>query len=79
MRKDRNCGMMGYPQIVPGMMPMMPGYTNVSDINYDNYDNNSIQRMNNRINSLEQRISKLESIVNNGYSNNYNSSNYQMM
>lgn len=79
MKKDRNCGMMGYPQIVPGMMPMMPGYVNVPEVNYNNYDSVDTQRINSRLNSLEQRVSKLESIVNNGYSNNYNSSNYQMM
>lgn len=78
MKKDRNCGMMGYPQMVPGMMPMMP-YTNVPDITYNNYDNSDSQKINSRLNSLEQRVNKLESIVNNGYSNGYNSSNYQMM
>ena len=81
MKKDRNCGMNVYPNmmpvIMPGQMIPMPGEMNSVQIPQNNYNNNSLS---NQINSLEQRVRRLESIVNgSNYSSNYNSTNYQMM
>lgn len=94
MKKDRNCGNYPvYPQMVPyfgdmGAFEMAPqagmmSYPNYGMINPGSFQNVYGQTENsitNKLNSLEQRVNRLEKIVNNGnYSNNYNSSNYQMM
>lgn len=78
MKNKRNCSYpygMTYPNMMPGM-PMMTPPTMVQPYdnqipNNTNYDNNLV----NRINNLEKRVSALESM----YTNNYNSSNYQML
>ena len=89
MKKDRNCGMGAYPSmmpgyggmVMPGQMIPMPGvidYPMASSSN--NYSSSDLSSLSSRINNLEQRVSRLENYFNNGsYSNNYNSSNYQMM
>ena len=85
MKKDRNCGMgvqrgmvPNYPGMyMPGGIIPMSGMSYPSSSTMNNYGSNDLS---NRINSLEQRVNRLENLVNNGsYSNNYNSSNYQMM
>ena len=89
MKKDRNCGMNVYPQmmpnyggmIMPGQMIPMPGINNSIPYNMttQNYETSN-SSLSNQITSLEQRVRKLENIVNgSNYSANYNSSNYQMM
>jgi hypothetical protein len=86
MKKDRNCGM-GIPvyPVMPGMaMPMPMGSPMMGNMPNYNMSNstleNQIQNLNNQINSLEQRVNSLETLVNQSvYSNNYNTSNYQMM
>lgn len=94
MKKDRNCNMgimpnyggiimPGGPMPMPGVMNYpMSGMTNVpgEQTILNNYGSSDTQNLTNKINSLEQRINRLENLVNNGtFSNNYNSSNYQMM
>lgn len=76
------------PYGMPNMMPMnmMGTYPNTTQ-NIGNFSSNTIEQQLNtlqqQINSLENRVSTLENMVNNSnsvlYSNNYNSSNYQMM
>lgn len=81
----------GMPMQMGGMMPMptyggmpmpMPmvgqGMQTEISSNYSNVES-QINNLNNQINALEQRVSSLESLVNKGFSNNYNTSNYQMM
>lgn len=93
MKKDRNCNMAVYPNMIPNftgpmpvpmgmesqMMPSMmtaPTTTNTQN----NYGLSDLGRLSREINSLEQRINRLEAIVNgSNYSTNYNSTNYQMM
>ncbi len=86
MKKDRNCG--NYP--VYGMVPAMamPGagmpipFAAMSPMNSNtNYTSSDITTINNRLNSLEQRVNNLERMYSGNYStsSNYNSSNYQMM
>ncbi len=80
MKKDRDCNMAYpiYPQMVPnyggvvmpGQMIPMPG---------NNYMANDLSSINNQINNLEQRITRLENIINKNNYSTYNSSNYQMM
>ena len=77
--------------IMPGGVIPMPGVMNYPNSNFGNIPNGSTTTLNNygsqdlssitnQINTLEKRVSRLESLVNNGsYSSNYNSSNYQMM
>ena len=90
MKKDRNCGMAIYPSMVPnyggalmpGQMIPFPGgsYNNPYTMNTQNSFENDLSIVNSQINSLEQRISRLENMINgSGYSTNYNSNNYQMM
>lgn len=96
MKKDRNCGMVGivpnYGGVMPGGVIPMPGMMNypsfgMSNIpngsttnTLNNYGSSDLSSLTNQVNSLEQRVSRLENLVNNGsYSNGYNSSNYQMM
>lgn len=90
MKKDRNCTMAIYPNMVPNyggmimsdqMMPMPGGYnTGVIPTNTQNNFGTDLNSITNQINSLEQRVSRLENVVNGtGYSTNYNSNNYQMM
>jgi len=70
-----------------GMQPMMPmnmmgGYPNTGSVSSNTVEQqlNTLQQ---QINSLENRVSTLENMLNNSnsvlYSNNYNTSNYQMM
>ena len=79
---------MGYPvypqmvpnfggMVMPGEMIPMPGsyMVNVPTQTSNGTDSSTLSS---QINSLEQRVRRLETIVNNG-TNNYNSSNYQMM
>ena len=85
MKKDRDCAM-GYPvypmpnfggMMMPGQMVPMPNnipFTNQSTIN-----SSDISALANQVSNLEQRVSRLESIVKNNNYSNYNSSNYQMM
>lgn len=75
----------GMPMPMPtyGGMPMpMPlvgqGMQTEISSNYSNVES-QINNLNNQINALEQRVSSLESLVNKGFSSNYNTSNYQMM
>ena len=93
MKKDRNCGMAIYPNMVPnyggmvmpGQMIPMPGGNFGSGMmppttNTQNNYGTDLSSITNQINSLEQRVSRLENLVNGtGYSTNYNSTNYQMM
>lgn len=95
MKKDRNCGGMMYPQMVPNFGGvMMPGGAvpyggdmnmgNMMNIpggfSSQNYNSPDLNNLMNQVNSLEQRVSRLEGTINNSsFSNNYNSSNYQMM
>lgn len=79
--------------VMPSQMIPMPGGNMVnypsnmmnipnspSTTTQNNYGYSDLNGITNQINSLEQRVSRLENLVNNGtYSNNYNSSNYQMM
>lgn len=44
-----------------------------------NYTTSEINTLSQQVNSLEQRVSNLENMVSKSYSNNYNTSNYQMM
>lgn len=89
MKKDRNCPG-GYPSYgnVPmygaGMNPMMYGGAMPMPIpmpnTFVNDSENQISTLTNQVNNLEQRVNALENIVNKSiYSNNYNTSNYQMM
>lgn len=84
-------GMIPNYGIMPGGVIPMPGVMNYPTSNFGNvpdgitnnlnsYGSSDFSNLSNKINSLEQRINRLENLVNNGsYSNNYNSSNYQMM
>ncbi len=87
MKKDRNCG--NYP--IYGMMPTMPmtgvqmpmplPMASPTYTTSTNYTSSDIANINNRLNSLEQRVNNLERIYSSSYntSSNYNASNYQMM
>jgi len=67
-----NMNPMMYGGAVPMPMPMQNTFTNNMD--------NQINNLSNQVSNLEQRVSSLENLVNKGiYSNNYNTSNYQMM
>ncbi len=96
LKKDRNCmggyGMApNYGMVMPGGVIPMPGVMNYPTSNFgnipagmtntlNNYGSSDLSILSNKINSLEQRVNRLENLVNNGsYSNSYNSSNYQMM
>ena len=77
MKKDRNCGMNVYPNMMPVIMPGQMIPMNEMQMNQNNYATDSLS---NQINSLQQRVSRLENIVNgSNYSSNYNTTNYQMM
>ena len=75
--------------VMPGVFPMpgmidypISGFNNVpnNSTTLNNYGAGDLTNLSNKVNSLEQRINRLENLVNNGtYSNGYNSSNYQMM
>ncbi len=66
---------MGYPN--NGMMNVPGGSTTTLQNNYGSSD---LSNLTSQVSSLEQRVSRLENLVNNGtYSSNYNTSNYQMM
>ena len=91
MKKDRNWGMgmkMGLVpnysgMVMPGGVIPMPGAaypTGGIPNSLNNYGSTDLSTLSNQLNSLEQRVNRLENLVGNGsYSNNYNSSNYQMM
>ena len=95
MKEDRNCG--NYPVyptmyggVMPGPLPIsgvnmpmpmpmgMPTetYGSISSFNYG-----SDNALANQLNSLEQRVTKLENMINGSTysSNSYNTTNYQMM
>lgn len=82
MKKDRDCNMAYpvYPQMIPnyggmvmpGQMIPMPGASG-------NFIGTDLSNINNQINSLEQRITRLENMISKNNYNTYNSSNYQMM
>ncbi len=86
VKKDRNCGGYPvYPQMVPNFGPVpgqvipMPAYVSQGQMG-QTYSDGQVSSLSNRLNSLEQRVSNLESMINKGtYSNSYNSTNYQMM
>ncbi len=70
MKNKRNCPMSyGMPMMMPPMM--MQPYNQVPT--YDQTNNNDIVS---RLNNLEKRVSALENMYG---TNNYNSSNYQML
>ena len=92
LKEDRNCGNYPvYPNYYGGMpgpigvnmpMPMPIGmptetYGNMPSFNYGS-DNGPLAS---QLNSLEQRVSKLENMINGSTysSNSYNTTNYQMM
>lgn len=63
-------------QMMPGNMMGMPSTTNTQN----NYGTSELSSISRQISSLEQRVSRLESIVGGStYSTNYNPTNYQMM
>lgn len=80
-------GMQGMPGPIPmtGVnMPMplpmpAPTWTTQGTTTNQSFTNSEINTLSNQINSLEQRVSNLENMVNKAYSNNYNTSNFQMM
>lgn len=75
-------GMPGPLPIAGVEMPMplpMPAPTPVMGGSTPSYTTSEINTLSNQINSLEQRVSNLENMVGKSYSNNYNTSNYQMM
>ncbi len=80
MKKDRDCNMAYpvYPQMVPNYgNVVMPGQ--IIPMPGNNYMTNDLSSINNQINNLEQRITRLENIINKNNYSTYNSSNYQMM
>lgn len=87
MKTDRNCGAYPiYPQMVPnfggvypGQMIPMPGASMGQMTGTTSTQSQDTSGLVSQINSLEQRVSKLESIISKGNYNNYNASNYQMM
>ena len=69
MRKDRACPYSN-PPMMPGMYPMPSFDTQTS----------STSNLEERLNNLERRVSRLESSLNDtNITNNYNSASYQMM
>ena len=86
MKKDRNCGGMGYNQALPfvGVQPpmMVPQpYTPYNTTYTQTYNNveNQINNMQQQLNNLENRVAKLESKTNTAYNNKYSDSNYYML
>lgn len=93
MKKDRNCNMAVYPGMMPGYgmgtpmmnnpmmgMPIMGGSTPTTTNTQNNYGTGDLGSLTSQVNSLEQRINRLESIVNgSSYTTNYNPNNFQMM
>lgn len=88
MKKDnRNCNM-PYP-VYPPYQGMMPGvnpnmnypmpipYNTGMNMNYSSTSNDQTSNLEQQIRNLDKRVTALEN--NTSYSNNYNSSNYQMM
>ena len=84
MKKDRNCNMGPMPiygniPAAGNMMPI-PGMINYPITGMTNIPVDNTSDITNQINELKNRVTRLENIINNGaYSNNYNSTNYQMM
>ena len=105
MKKERNCGMTGYPIYpnYPAMMPnqgmnpmmmpnpginpmMMPNQGMSSPVvpNIDIINNNQdddLSSMQRQINSLDRRVSRLESMMdsNNSFGSKYTDSNYHVL
>lgn len=93
MKKDRNCGGNMYPNYqMNGMMPMqggmppmpypapMPGPMNnypMMGMQQFNSNDNTINQLQNQIDSLERRVNRLEQMLQNDKFT--NSPNYQMM
>lgn len=90
MKKDRNCGAVPYPiypmpgMVMPNMMPNMgpmPANFNQGIQNQMPQGGTGLEQqvnmLNNQINNLEKRVSNLEGLV--GNTNNYNTSNFQMI
>lgn len=73
------------PMMVPPMQqPMMPNQGVMMNPtmsgNYGNSLETQVNALNSQVNALERRVASLESLVGNpNYSNNYNTSNFQMM
>jgi len=73
------------PMMVPPIQqPIMPNQGMMMSPTMPNTYGNSLETqvntLNNQVNSLERRVAALESLVGNpNYSNNYNTSNFQMM
>lgn len=66
---------MPMPMPMPAPTPIMSGNMTSSP----SYTTSEINTLSQQVNSLEQRVSNLENMVSKSYSNNYNTSNYQMM
>ncbi len=94
MKKDRDCGGMAYPvypqmvpnfggMVMPGQMIPMPGNMGMGNVPLTSVqstiNSNDLSALSNQISNLEQRVTRLENMVNKTNYNNYNSSNYQMM
>ncbi len=62
-------------------LPMYPNMNMYQGMypNMNMLSDNMISDLNNKINNLEQRVNAIENVINKSYSNNYNTSNYQMM
>ena len=78
--------MPGIPMNIPNGIPNMNDYSMNSMVPYNNQSFNQnpnniydqqLSNLSSQINSLERRVSNLESLVGNG--NKYNTSNYQML
>ena len=90
-KQERNCGMTPYPIYsgMPNMMggiapiqgPMMQGYMYNDPIYTTSMDTNtSYDNLQNQINMLDKRITKLEANMNNGTSyNSFSETNYHVM
>lgn len=95
MKKDRNCGATPYPiynnyqamptMPIPNMMGPMPNtmmapmYTQpISQMQSNTSDYTNLE---NQINMLDRRVTKLETMINSTstYNNNFNDSNYHVM
>ncbi|MBR2840981.1 MAG: hypothetical protein IKF01_03830 [Bacilli bacterium] len=85
MKKERECNMNVYPGMMPsfqmgpmmgGQMPFMGSIPNMQN----NYGTGDLGSLTNQINSLEQRVNRLEGIVgSSNYNTNYSPNNFQVM
>lgn len=85
MKKDRNCmgnnmGAQMYPNAIP-MMPIPQTFPTPYPTTYQNNYNNMEQynTLQQQINMLDERVSKLEGKNTQNYSTKYNDSNYYML